>query len=190
MEPMQEIMSLHKQSNMRPKDCLTRHLYERYRYTSGEDTRVATSKRRKRKPAAAPAANNKKSKATANNHKSNNNNNNMNNIMMSPSNGTNFSLASQDVMVVGEPSMMGGDFGDGNERMITRLENTQCESTISSHSNNEETDGMISRNNNNNNLNNSPGHDHQQLSHDNSIVSTNSILTNMTNPTVSESGAR
>lgn len=36
-----------------------------------------------------------------------------------------FSLASQDVMVVGEPSLMGGEFGDEDERLITRLENSQ-----------------------------------------------------------------
>lgn len=33
----------------------------------------------------------------------------------------------QDVMVVGEPSLMGGEFGDEDERLITRLENTQYE---------------------------------------------------------------
>ena len=32
-----------------------------------------------------------------------------------------------DVMMVGEPSLMGGEFGDENERLITRLENTQCD---------------------------------------------------------------
>ena len=37
----------------------------------------------------------------------------------------NFSLASQDVMVVGEPSLMGGEFGEEDERLITRLENNQ-----------------------------------------------------------------
>ena len=31
-----------------------------------------------------------------------------------------FTLASQDVMVVGEPSLMGGEFGDEDERLITR----------------------------------------------------------------------
>nr|2YPA_D Chain D, Lim Domain-binding Protein 1 [Homo sapiens] len=30
-----------------------------------------------------------------------------------------------DVMVVGEPTLMGGEFGDEDERLITRLENTQ-----------------------------------------------------------------
>lgn len=37
-------------------------------------------------------------------------------------------LFSQDVMVVGEPSLMGGEFGDEDERVITRLENNQYES--------------------------------------------------------------
>ncbi|KAG7178005.1 LIM domain-binding protein 2-like 1, partial [Homarus americanus] len=34
-----------------------------------------------------------------------------------------------DVMVVGEPSLMGGEFGDEDERLITRLENTQYDTT-------------------------------------------------------------
>ncbi|CAO2640000.1 LIM domain-binding protein 2 [Lemmus lemmus] len=37
----------------------------------------------------------------------------------------NVSCCSQDVMVVGEPTLMGGEFGDEDERLITRLENTQ-----------------------------------------------------------------
>lgn len=38
---------------------------------------------------------------------------------------TNVGCHSQDVMVVGEPTLMGGEFGDEDERLITRLENTQ-----------------------------------------------------------------
>ncbi|XP_028833913.1 LIM domain-binding protein 2-like isoform X3 [Denticeps clupeoides] len=34
-----------------------------------------------------------------------------------------------DVMVVGEPTLMGGEFGDEDERLITRLENTQYDAT-------------------------------------------------------------
>lgn len=34
-------------------------------------------------------------------------------------------------MVVGEPSLMGGDFGDEDERLITRLENTQYDAANS-----------------------------------------------------------
>lgn len=36
-----------------------------------------------------------------------------------------FQSSSEDVMVVGEPTLMGGEFGDEDERLITRLENTQ-----------------------------------------------------------------
>lgn len=32
-------------------------------------------------------------------------------------------------MVVGEPSLMGGEFGDEDERLITRLENTQFDAS-------------------------------------------------------------
>ncbi|MGH0154082.1 UNVERIFIED_CONTAM: hypothetical protein FKN15_037762 [Acipenser sinensis] len=35
----------------------------------------------------------------------------------------------RDVMVVGEPTLMGGEFGDEDERLITRLENTQFDAT-------------------------------------------------------------
>lgn len=34
-------------------------------------------------------------------------------------------------MVVGEPSLMGGEFGDEDERLITRLENTQYDPSVS-----------------------------------------------------------
>ena len=36
-------------------------------------------------------------------------------------------VSQQDVMVVGEPTLMGGEFGDEDERLITRLENQQYE---------------------------------------------------------------
>ena len=36
-------------------------------------------------------------------------------------------MLQQDVMVVGEPTLMGGEFGDEDERLITRLENSQFE---------------------------------------------------------------
>lgn len=40
-------------------------------------------------------------------------------------------------MVVGEPSLMGGEFGDEDERLITRLENTQYDAANSmDHENN------------------------------------------------------
>lgn len=36
-----------------------------------------------------------------------------------------FPIQYQDVMVVGEPSMMGGEYGEEDERTISRVENTQ-----------------------------------------------------------------
>uniref|UniRef100_A0A6G1SEB2 LIM domain-binding protein 1 n=1 Tax=Aceria tosichella TaxID=561515 RepID=A0A6G1SEB2_9ACAR len=145
MEPMQELMFQHKQTKLDPRSCLRKLLFDRYKFRSGEDTRTATNKRRKRKPSV-PATvpgnttTNKKSKAGLN---AMGNNICVNSMMMSPSGGPpGFSLASQDVMVVGEPSMMGGDFGDDNERMITRLENTQYDPAASTPSNAEESDSL------------------------------------------------
>lgn len=144
MEPMQELMFQHKQTKLDPRACLRKFLFDRG-FKSGDDTKAATNKRRKRKPSVATtvsgnATNSKKSKAGLN---AMGNNIGVNSMMMSPSGGPgNFSLASQDVMVVGEPSMMGGDFGDDNERMITRLENTQYDPTASTPSNAEESDSL------------------------------------------------
>lgn len=156
MEPMQDLMFQHIQTKMDPRSCLRKLLFEKFKYSSGEDTRVTTNKRnRKRKSSAAPATapTSKKPKANVNNPASSNSSLN-NNIMMSPS-GPGFSLASQDVMVVGEPSMMGGDFGDDNERMITRLENTQYDPTASTPSNAEESDSMNASTGNDNGISSS-----------------------------------
>ncbi|XP_078449116.1 LIM domain-binding protein 2-like isoform X3 [Lampetra planeri] len=80
-----------------------------------EPTRPQTKKRRKRNNSASSTSNSSVGP------------NNGTNKKKSPA-GSNFSLASQvpkDVMVVGEPTLMGGEFGDEDERLITRLENTQ-----------------------------------------------------------------
>ncbi|KAG2465986.1 LDB2 protein, partial [Polypterus senegalus] len=82
------------------------------RTEAAEPTRQTTTKRRKRKNSASSASNS-----------SLGNNVNSNSKKKSPA--SNFSLSSQDVMVVGEPTLMGGEFGDEDERLITRLENTQ-----------------------------------------------------------------
>ena len=75
------------------------------------ETARPQSKRRKRKGSASNSTGNAGGNPPATNKK------------RSP--GPSFSLASQDVMVVGEPSLMGGEFGDEDERLITRLENSQ-----------------------------------------------------------------
>lgn len=106
LEPMQELMTRHKAYSLSPRDCLKTTLFQKWqRMVAPPETQRPQSKRRKRKgstTAAASTATSKKGRP-------------------------NFNLAGQvsDVMVVGEPSLMGGEFGDEDERLITRLENTQ-----------------------------------------------------------------
>ncbi|XP_032881774.1 LIM domain-binding protein 2 isoform X3 [Amblyraja radiata] len=147
LEPMQELMSRHKTYNISPRDCLKTCLFQKWqrmvappgrtsqsavipfliRHTAStpqprsarpahnaEPTRQQTNKRRKRKNSASSTSNS-----------SAGNVNSLNSKKKGPV--ANFSLSSQvpDVMVVGEPTLMGGEFGDEDERLITRLENTQ-----------------------------------------------------------------
>lgn len=116
LEPMQELMSRHKAYALSPRDCLKTTLFQKWqRMVAPPETQRAPNKRRKRKGSQSGQ------NATANSAGSNK--------KRSP--GPNFSLATQvsDVMVVGEPSLMGGEFGDEDERLITRLENTQYDTT-------------------------------------------------------------
>nr|XP_057905549.1 LIM domain-binding protein 2a isoform X5 [Doryrhamphus excisus] len=117
LEPMQELMSRHKTYNLSPRDCLKTCLFQKWQRMvapPAEPARQTTTKRRKRKNSASSA--NSGVGAAAGKKRS-------------PA--TNFSLSSQvpDVMVVGEPTLMGGEFGDEDERLITRLENTQYDAT-------------------------------------------------------------
>lgn len=113
LEPMQELMSRHKAYALSPRDCLKTTLFQKWqRMVAPPETQRAPNKRRKRK--GSQSGQNATANSTGSGKK------------RSP--GPNFSLAtqvSQDVMVVGEPSLMGGEFGDEDERLITRLENTQ-----------------------------------------------------------------
>ncbi|XP_041940900.1 LIM domain-binding protein 2b isoform X7 [Sardina pilchardus] len=126
LEPMQELMSRHKTYNLSPRDCLKTCLFQKWQrmvappghppnfkseifptnHKKAEPARQTTTKRRKRKNSASSA-----SSGVGNSKK------------RSPA--STFSLSTQDVMVVGEPTLMGGEFGDEDERLITRLENTQ-----------------------------------------------------------------
>ncbi|XP_076317611.1 LIM domain-binding protein 2-like isoform X2 [Tachypleus tridentatus] len=111
LEPMQELMSRHKAYALSPRDCLKTTLFQKWqRMVAPPETQRPPSKRRKRKSSAANSGTGKKKN------------------IASPG-PANFSLASQDVMVVGEPSLMGGEFGDEDERLITRLENTQYDAS-------------------------------------------------------------
>merc|ERR1719510_917617 len=111
LEPMQELMSRHKAYALSPRDCLKTTLFQKWqKMVAPPETSRPAKNRRKRKGAAAAAAGGPGGGP-------------MSNKKRSP--GPNFSLASQDVMVVGEPSLMGGEFGEEDERLISRLENAQ-----------------------------------------------------------------
>ncbi|KAI8789039.1 LIM domain-binding protein 2 isoform X4 [Biomphalaria glabrata] len=123
LEPMQELMSRHKAYGLNPRDCLKTTLFQKWQRMvapPGKESARPPSKRRKRKGSA------------SNNAGAGNMNNN------APPSGKQkrspgpqgFNLGSTvpgDVMVVGEPTLMGGEFGDEDERLITRLENSQFE---------------------------------------------------------------
>ncbi|XP_048640191.1 LIM domain-binding protein 2 isoform X4 [Marmota marmota marmota] len=116
LEPMQELMSRHKTYNLSPRDCLKTCLFQKWQRMvapPAEPTRQPTTKRRKRK----------NSTSSTSNSSAGNNANSAGSKKKTPA--ANLSLSSQDVMVVGEPTLMGGEFGDEDERLITRLENTQ-----------------------------------------------------------------
>ncbi|XP_045140330.1 LIM domain-binding protein 2 isoform X2 [Echinops telfairi] len=117
LEPMQELMSRHKTYNLSPRDCLKTCLFQKWQrmVAPPEPTRQPTTKRRKRK----------NSTSSTSNSSAGNNANSAGSKKKTPA--ANLSLSSQvpDVMVVGEPTLMGGEFGDEDERLITRLENTQ-----------------------------------------------------------------
>ncbi|CAI9732868.1 Hypothetical predicted protein [Octopus vulgaris] len=125
LEPMQELMSRHKAYGLNPRDCLKTTLFQKWQRMvapPGKDTARPPSKRRKRKSSAG----------------NNSTSGNVNSRDAVPPSGKQkrspgpqgFNIASTapgDVMVVGEPTLMGGEFGDEDERLITRLENTQYE---------------------------------------------------------------
>uniref|UniRef100_A0A672R907 LIM domain-binding protein 1-A-like n=1 Tax=Sinocyclocheilus grahami TaxID=75366 RepID=A0A672R907_SINGR len=131
LEPMQELMSRHKTYSLSPRDCLKTCLFQKWQrmvappgengatfisksnIQQSEPARQAPNKRRKRKM----------SGGSTMSSGGGNNNNNSNSKKKSPA--SSFALSSQDVMMVGEPTLMGGEFGDEDERLITRLENTQ-----------------------------------------------------------------
>ncbi|KAK7930839.1 hypothetical protein WMY93_007234 [Mugilogobius chulae] len=121
LEPMQELMSRHKTYSLSPRDCLKTCLFQKWQRmvappgnTAAEPARQAPNKRRKRKVSGG-----------SNVSSGGGSNNNSNSKKKSPANS--FSLSNQDVMMVGEPTLMGGEFGDEDERLITRLENSQVD---------------------------------------------------------------
>eukprot|EP00070_Physeter_catodon_P018764 XP_023978623.1 LIM domain-binding protein 2-like [Physeter catodon] len=119
LEPMQELMSRYKTYNLSPRDCLKTCLFQKWQWmvTPSEPTRQPTTKQTKRKNSTSSTS----SSSTGNTA------NSTGGKKKTPA--ANLSLSSQssslDLMVVGEPTLMGGEFGDEDKRLITRLENTQ-----------------------------------------------------------------
>nr|CDS30511.1 LIM binding protein [Hymenolepis microstoma] len=117
LEPMQELMSRQKFQNISPRDCLRNIVMNRWKRmttiptqpTKTESNRQ-TNKRRKRKGS---SANSETGGGRATKRK-------QSPVPMPPQN-----LGQSEILIVGEPTLMGGDFGEDDERMITRLENSQ-----------------------------------------------------------------
>ncbi|KAH3707348.1 hypothetical protein DPMN_066750 [Dreissena polymorpha] len=148
LEPMQELMSRHKAYGLTPRDCLKTTLFQKWQRmvsppgkdgempnmhpqdmpgqktkrklscSPQDDTTRQPGKRRKRKSSTGSAANVNSAVPPSGKQK------------RSPGpQGINSSVPG-DVMVVGEPTLMGGEFGDEDERLITRLENQQYENSL------------------------------------------------------------
>ncbi|XP_030234923.1 LIM domain-binding protein 1-A isoform X2 [Gadus morhua] len=118
LEPMQELMSRHKTYSLSPRDCLKTCLFQKWQRMvapPAEPARQAPNKRRKRKVSGGSTMSSGGGGGGGGGG----------NKKKSPANS--FALSNQDVMMVGEPTLMGGEFGDEDERLITRLENTQLE---------------------------------------------------------------
>ncbi|XP_062405329.1 LIM domain-binding protein 2-like isoform X4 [Sardina pilchardus] len=134
LEPMQELMSRHKTYSLSPRDCLKTCLFQKWQRMvappAGPPQNFKSeifSSNHKKEAARPPATKRRKRKNSAGSASNSSHGNSTNSKKRSPAN--NFTLSSQDVMVVGEPTLMGGEFGDEDERLITRLENTQYDST-------------------------------------------------------------
>ncbi|XP_072027021.1 LIM domain-binding protein 2-like isoform X5 [Amphiura filiformis] len=157
LEPMQELMSRHKAHNLSPRDCLKATLFQKWQRMVAppagaappSETGRTPARKRKRKSSSSMAPGNMNNVGSG--KKKSPGNFNMSGDGVPTRNGPVgrhkgkrnrpsspqpvpippwiHESVSEDVMVVGEPSLMGGEFGDEDERLITRLENTQFEPT-------------------------------------------------------------
>ena len=104
-EPMKELMSRQKTYNMEPHDCLRNCLFQKWQKMLNppvDNVRPPRPSKRPKKGSNLPSGGSKQKKA----------------------------FPQPDVMMVGEPTLMGSDFGEEDERMITRLENNQFSNSI------------------------------------------------------------
>ncbi|XP_078494712.1 LIM domain-binding protein 2 [Ciona intestinalis] len=104
IEPMKELMSRQKTYNMDPRDCLRNCLFQKWQRMLNPTTDAS-------RPTKRPSRKRK-----------NSSNNNTPHVSQ-PQKKKGFQTS--EVMMVSEPTLMGCEFGDEDERMITRLENNQ-----------------------------------------------------------------
>ena len=100
-EPMKELMSRQRTYNMEPRDCLRNYLFMKWQKTLNPPVDNVRPQKRPKNPASSGG---RRKNST------------------SGGGGAKKKFPQSDVMMVGEPTLMGSDFG---ERMITRLENNQ-----------------------------------------------------------------
>jgi len=132
LQPMHELMSRQRTSGFSARDCLRTILQKPWPKTPIE-TRQPKKTPRKRKSnsstisggtespvSSAPTTPTKKRSSA--------------NSLLNP-NANSSSSTPGDVMIVGEPSLMGGEMDDDDERFITRLENNQYDPNVSNSDN-------------------------------------------------------
>lgn len=122
LEPMQELMSRHKAYGLNPRDCLKTTLFQKWQRM------VAPPGKGKQEPARQPGKRRKRKSSTGNSAGNLNSTGGPAKKRSPGPQGIGASVPG-DVMVVGEPTLMGGEFGDEDERLITRLENSQFETS-------------------------------------------------------------
>ena len=110
LEPMKELMSRQKTYSMDPRDCLRNCLFQKWSrmLNPPADQTPRPNKRVSRK---------RKNSSTTN----------ANNAGQGSKKKT---FSSSDVLQVGEPTLMGSEFGDEDERTIQRLENNQFDNQM------------------------------------------------------------
>ncbi|XP_014780390.1 LIM domain-binding protein 2 isoform X3 [Octopus bimaculoides] len=134
LEPMQELMSRHKAYGLNPRDCLKTTLFQKWQRMvappgKGKIPTFVSFHHNHHRKYSRPTLLQLAVYRTANTN---------GNAHSLPGGGEQKKMsggpqvipdpaAPGDVMVVGEPTLMGGEFGDEDERLITRLENTQYE---------------------------------------------------------------
>ncbi|CAK8684574.1 LIM domain-binding protein 2-like [Clavelina lepadiformis] len=119
IEPMKELMSRQKTYSMDPRDCLRNCLFQKWQQMLNP---AADSSRSTKRPS-------RKRKNSSNHAAANSNQGHKKKGFTS----------SSDVMMVGEPTLMGCEFGDEDERPIQRLENNQFDGQINIKSEERET---------------------------------------------------